>query len=50
MYVLIVSHKGTLLYMYEKKKVVVPKMQTVDSCVGLIGPRKCSAALGGPAN
>ena len=25
------------------------KSATADSCFGLIGPRQCSAALGGPA-
>ena len=35
--------------MYEKKGVIVPEVQTADSCFGLIGPRQCSAALGGPA-
>ena len=25
------------------------KSATADSCLGLIGPRQCSAALGGPA-
>ena len=25
------------------------KLQTIDSCLGLIGPRQCSVALGGPA-
>ena len=29
-------------------EVVVSKVQTADSCFGLIGPRQCSAALGGP--
>ena len=33
----------------EQKGVVVPKVQTAGSCFGLIGPRQCSAALGGPA-
>ena len=32
-----------------KKEVVVPEVQTADSCFSLIGPRQCSAALGGPA-
>ena len=27
----------------------MPKVQTVDSYYGLIGPCQCSAALGGPA-
>ena len=26
---------------------MVPEVQTADSCFGLIGPRQCSAALGG---
>ena len=34
---------------HETKGVVVPEVQTADSCFGLIGPRQCSAALGGPA-
>ena len=36
--------------MYMKQKgVVVPKVQTADSCFSLIGPRQYSAALGGLA-
>ena len=29
--------------------VIGAKSATADSCFGLIGPRQCSAALGGPA-
>ena len=36
-------------YEHETKGVVVPKVQTVDSCFSLIGRRQCSAALGGQA-
>ena len=32
-----------------KKRVVVAKVQTADNCFSLIGPRQCSAALGGLA-
>ena len=28
---------------------MAPKVQTTDSCYGLIGSRQCSVALGGPA-
>ena len=37
------------MHVHETKGVVVPNVQTADSCLGLIGPRQCSAALGGPA-
>ena len=35
--------------MYMKLQTFGAKSATADSCFGLIGPRQCSAALGGPA-
>ena len=32
-----------------RTKGMVPEVQNAESCFGLIGPRQCSVALGGPA-
>ena len=40
---------GATMRTIMEKGVVVPKVQTVVSCFGLVGPRQCSAALSGPA-
>ena len=37
------------MFGYMKVQKFGAKSATADSCFGLIGPRQCSAALGGPA-
>ena len=41
-------HYNVIHCMYMKLQKFGAKSATADSCFGLIGPRQCSAALGGP--